>query len=152
MSFYLEHFLELRDGIIVWPPYTHRHWIHSLKIPLGQLQVGSHRLQIETDCHIPWSDRVYQMCHLQESETKMHLNFRCPIYYEIRRHYHCLYRNSRGSLSTFFQYQDQRCPSLFIKEIFNHESQRLYHMPCLGITRTITSYFHVDPSDWRKKR
>jgi hypothetical protein len=38
MSFYLEHFLELRDGIIVHPPYTYRHWMHSLKIPLGQLR------------------------------------------------------------------------------------------------------------------
>jgi hypothetical protein len=25
-------------------------------------------------------------------------------------------------------------------------------MPCLGMTRMITSYFHVDPSNWSNKR
>jgi hypothetical protein len=129
MSFYLEHFLELWDGIVVRPPYTRRHWMHSLRIPLGQLRVGSHRLRIETDHHIPRSDRICQMCHLQEPETEMHLIFRCPIYYEIRGRYHCLYRDSGGSLSTFFRYQDQRCLALFIREIFSHRSQFL-HMPC----------------------
>jgi hypothetical protein len=152
MSFYLEHFLELQDGIIVRPPYTCKHWMHSLRIPLGQLQVGSHRLQIETDHHIPRSDRICQMCHLQEPETEMHLIFRCPLYYEIRGHYHCLYRDSGGSLSTFFLYQDQRCLALFIREIFSHRSQFLHTMPHLGMTRTITSYFHVDPSDQSNKR
>jgi hypothetical protein len=133
-------------------PLIHRHWMHSLRIPLGQLRVGSHRLRIETDHHIPRSDRICQMCHLQEPETEMHLIFRCPIYYEIRGRYHCLYRDSGGSLSTFFRYQDQRCLALFIREIFSHRSQFLHAMPRLGMTRTITSYFHVDPSDRSNKR
>jgi hypothetical protein len=152
MSFYLEHFLELQDGIVVPPPYTRRHWMHSLRIPLGQLRVGSHRLRIETDHHIPQTDRICQMCHLQEPETEMHLIFRCPIYYEIRGRYHCLFRDSGGSLSTFFRYQDQRCLALFIREIFSHRSQFLHAMPCLGMTKMITSYFHVDPLDPNNKR
>jgi hypothetical protein len=96
MSFYIEHFLELRDGIIILPPYTRKHWMHSLRIPLGQLLVGSHRLWIETNHHIPQYDRICQMCHLHEPKTEMHLIFRCPLYYEIRGHYHCLYRDSKG--------------------------------------------------------
>jgi hypothetical protein len=152
MSFYLEHFLEMRDGIFVHPPYTHRQRMHSLRIPLGQLQVDSHRHRIETVNHIPRSDRICQSCYLREPKTEMHPIFRCPIYYEIRERYHCLYRHSRGSLSTFFRYQDQRCLALFIKEIFSHRSQVLHAIPCLGMTRTITSYFHGDPSDQSNMR
>lgn len=54
MSFYLEHSLELRDGLIIQPPYLHQHWMHSLRIPLRQLRVGSHHFRVETDQHIPW--------------------------------------------------------------------------------------------------
>jgi hypothetical protein len=148
----LQHFLELRDDIIVRPPYTRRHWMHSLKIPLGQFRVSSHQLRIETDHHIPQSDRICQMCHLQEPETEMHLIFSCPIYYEIRGCYHCLYWDWRGSLSTFFLHKDQRCLALFIREIFDRRSQFLHAMPRIGMTRTITSYFYVDPLDWSNKQ
>jgi len=82
----------------------------------------------------------------------LHLIFRCPIYYEIRGRYHCLYTDSRGSLSTFFRYQDQRCIALFIKEIFCHRSQFLNATPPLVLTRKITSYFHADPSNRSNKR
>jgi hypothetical protein len=49
-------------------------------------------------------------------------------------------------------YQDQRCLALFIKEILCHKSQFLHTTPRLGMTRTITSYFHADPSDQSNKR
>jgi hypothetical protein len=52
MAFYVEHFLELRDGLITRPQYTFRHWVHALCIPLGQFKVGSHRLRVETDHQI----------------------------------------------------------------------------------------------------
>lgn len=97
MTFYLKHFLEIQDGIIVRPPYRYKYWMHWVKIPLGQPRVSSHRLRVETNHHIPQSTRIYQVCHLQELETKQHLISRCPIYYEIRGHYHCLYRDSGGS-------------------------------------------------------
>jgi hypothetical protein len=48
--------------------------------------------------------------------------FVARIYYEIRGRYYCLYRDSGGSLSTFFRYQDQRCLALFIREILSHRS------------------------------
>jgi hypothetical protein len=90
--------------------------------------------------------------HLQELEIEMHLIFRFPIYYNIRGCYHCLYRDSWGSLSTFFGYQDQRCLALFIRQILSHRSQLLHTMPCLVMTRTITSYFPTNPLDQSNKR
>lgn len=119
--------LELHDAFIVCHPHTRRHWMHSLRISLEQFQVGSHKLQIETYHHIPQFVRICQTCHLQELETKMHLIFRCSLYYEIKGHYHCLYWYLRGSLSTFFRYQDEQCLTLFIREIFSHRSQFLYY-------------------------
>jgi hypothetical protein len=107
---------------------------------------------VEIDHHIPRSDRVYQMCHLQEPESERHLIFWCLVYYEIRGRYYCLYRDSGGSLSTFFRYQDHRCLALFIREILNHRSQLLYTPPHPGKTRRITSCFHAFPPDHSNKR
>jgi hypothetical protein len=113
-------------------PCMYRHWMHSLKIPLEQLRVGSHRLRVETDHHLPRSNRVCQMCHQQEPKTERDLIFRCPMYYEIRGRYNCLSRDLGGSLSTFFRYQDQRCLALFIREILSYRSQLLHAPPTRG--------------------
>jgi len=53
LAFYAEHFMALRDDLIVRPSYTHRHWMRALKIPLGQFWVGSHWLRVEAEYHIP---------------------------------------------------------------------------------------------------
>lgn len=84
MAFYIGHFMDLRDGLIVRPYYTLYHWIDVLRIPLGQFRVGSHRLRVDVDHQIDLLDRICQLCHLWEVETKEHFIFRCPIYYEIR--------------------------------------------------------------------
>jgi hypothetical protein len=92
------------------------------------------------DRHIPRASRTWK---------KMHLIFRCPLYYDIRGHYHCLYRDLGGSLSTFFCYSDQRCLTLFIREIFSYRSQFLHVMPRLGMTKTIICYllvFQIEPT------
>jgi hypothetical protein len=52
MAFYAEYFMKLRYILIVWPSYTLRHWVHALRIPLGQFRVGSHRLWIEIGHHM----------------------------------------------------------------------------------------------------
>lgn len=57
MVFVAEYFMELRDDLIVWPPYTLRHWMRALMILLGS-EVGSHLLPVETDLHITREDRV----------------------------------------------------------------------------------------------
>jgi hypothetical protein len=66
MAFYAEHFMDLRDGLIVRPYYTLRHWMHALRIPLGQFRVGSHILRVEADHQIDRSDKICQLCHLRE--------------------------------------------------------------------------------------
>jgi hypothetical protein len=58
MAFYIEQFLELRDGLIIRPQYTLRHWMHALLIPFGQFKVGSHKLRVETDHQIDRSDKI----------------------------------------------------------------------------------------------
>ena len=81
MAFYAGHFLEIRDGLIVQPKYTFRHWMHALRIPLGQFRVGSHRLRVELDHQIDRVDRICQLCHLREVETESNFIFRCSVYY-----------------------------------------------------------------------
>jgi hypothetical protein len=44
MAFYANHFMELRDNLIIHPPSMHPHLMDRLEIPLGQFQVGSHQL------------------------------------------------------------------------------------------------------------
>jgi hypothetical protein len=49
MAFYAKYFLELRDGFIVWSPYTLQHWMHTRRIPLDQFCMGSLKLQVEVE-------------------------------------------------------------------------------------------------------
>ena len=105
MAFYVEHFLEIRDMLIVRPKYRLRNWMHALLIPLGQFRVGSHRLRVESDHQINRADRVCQLCHLREVETESHFIFRCLVYYEIRGRFYCLFRGPQ-TLSAFFRYID----------------------------------------------
>jgi hypothetical protein len=115
MTFYIEHFLKLRDGLIIRSPYTFHHWAHALRISPGQLRVESHRLRVETNHQIDRPDRIYQLCQLQEVKTKEHFIFRCPIYYEIRGLFHCLFKGMQ-TLTIFFRYLNQRCLALYIQE------------------------------------
>ena len=105
MAFYAEHFLEIKDRLIVRPQYTLRHWMHALRVPLGQFRVGSHRLRVESDHQIDRSDRICQLYHLQEVETESHFIFRCPVYYEIRGRFYCLFREAQ-TLAVFIRYTD----------------------------------------------
>jgi len=54
----LSGFLQLRDGLNVGLAYTWKHWMHTLRNPLGQFWVGSHRFRVETDHHLPHSDNI----------------------------------------------------------------------------------------------
>ena len=95
--------------------------MHAIRIPLGQLKVGSHRLRVETDHHIDRTERICQLCHLQEVETESHFIFRCPVYYEIRGCFYFLFRGPQ-SLASFLRYTDQRCLALYLQETFRHHS------------------------------
>ena len=151
MAFYAEHFLELQDGLIVRPQYTFCHWMHTLRIPLGQFRVGSHRLRVETDHQIDRSDRICQLCQIQEVETEEHFIFRCPVYYEIRGRFQCLFRRSRD-LTSFFRYPDQRCLALYMQEALRLRAHILQPPTRPDSTRQITSFFTVLPSGRGTKR
>lgn len=96
---------EAQDGVLCRPlygaqrcphcstPLTLQHWMHVLRIPLCHFQVGLHRSQVEAD-HQILQDVICQQCHLQETETEALFVFRCPIYYEIRGRFFCLFRES----------------------------------------------------------
>ena len=122
MAFYAKHFLEIRVGLIARPQYTFRHWMHALRIPLGQFKVGSHRLWVESNHQIDRPKRICQLCHLQEVETESHFIFRCLVYYEIRGCFYCLFRGLQ-TLAAFFRYTDQRCLALYIQEALRFRAQ-----------------------------
>lgn len=53
MALYAEHFMELKGDLIVWPPCMVQHWMHGLRIRLGQFLLGSHHIQVEIEFQIP---------------------------------------------------------------------------------------------------
>lgn len=108
--------------------HERKHWMHALRIPLGQCRVGSHRHRVEIDHHLPCLQRICHLCHLQEMESKDHpifSIFRCPVYYEIQGRFYFLYWGLDGSLSTFFRVLDHRSLSLFTREVLGFTSQAL---------------------------
>ncbi|KAH9293843.1 hypothetical protein KI387_040957, partial [Taxus chinensis] len=113
-----------------------------LRISLGQFRVGSHRLRVETDHHLDRSERTCLLCSLQEVETEEHFIFRCPVYYEIRGRFHCLFREL-PSFTTFFKYYDQRCLALYLQEALRLRDRLLHPPPRRMNTRLITSFFPV---------
>jgi hypothetical protein len=70
MAFYAEHFLELRDGFIVQPHYTLRHWAHALSIPLGQFILSSHRLRVETNHQIDRPNKSVSYAKCRKSRLR----------------------------------------------------------------------------------
>jgi hypothetical protein len=113
--------------------------------------VGSHRLRVETDHQIDRPDRICQLCQLQEVETEEHFIFRCPIYYEIRGRFHCLFRGTQ-TLTGFFRYLDQRCLALYIQEALRLRAHTLQPPTRPDPIRRITSFFPVLPSGRGTKR
>ena len=118
--------------------------MHALRIPLGQFRVGSHRLRVEGDHQIDQSDRIVQLCCLQEVETEEHFIFRCPIYYERRGRFHCLFREPQA-ISSLFRFPDQRCLALYIQEAFRLRSLSIQSPPRPDSTQRQTVFLTVLP-------
>jgi hypothetical protein len=78
-------------------------------------------------------------------ETEVHFIFRCPIYYEIRGRFHCLFKESQ-TLTGFFRYLDQRCLALYIQEALRFQVHTLQPPIKLDSTQRITSFFTLLPS------
>jgi hypothetical protein len=118
--------------------------VHALHVSLGQFRVGSHRLRVEIDHHIDQSYKICQLCHLHEVETEEHFIFCCPIYYEIRGRFHCLFRGIQ-TLIGFFRYFDQRCLALYMQEALRLRAHNLQPPTRLDSTQRITSFFTMLP-------
>ena len=125
--------------------------MHALHIPLGQFRVGSHRLRVEIDHQVDKLDRLCQVCHLQEVETEVHIILGCAVYYEIRRRFHCLFRDYR-TLAQFFRYPNQRCLALYMQEALRFRAHILQPPIRPDPTQRITTFFKLLPLDRGTKR
>ena len=122
MAFYREHLLELtEDGFVSRPAYMDFHLSHGIRCAIGQMRTSSHQLEIETGRFrgVLAEARICQLCHI-EPETELHHICHCPVYYEIRGRFHCLFREGFGPLARVMRYQDQRCLGLFLLELRRH--------------------------------
>ena len=84
-------------------------------------------------------------------ETEMHFIFKCPIYYEIRGQFHCLFKGSR-TLVEFFRYPDQRCLALYLQEALRFRAHILHPPTRLDTTQQITTFLSRLPSSRGTKR
>lgn len=78
--------------------------------------------------------------------------FRCPCYYEIHGWFHCLFRESNNSISTFSRYPNQRCLALYLGEAMRLITHILRPPTRLDSTQRITSFFSVLLVDSGNKR
>lgn len=127
MQHYRDHFLRLtEDGFIQRPGYMDIFMSHAMRVAIGQLRVSSHTLEIEAGRAggIPREARLCRLCR-GEVESEEHYICRCPVFYEIRGRYHCLFRDGFGPLSRVIDYPDQRCLGLFLLEIRRHREDLL---------------------------
>jgi hypothetical protein len=81
----------------------------------------------------------------------VHFIFGCPVYYEIRGRFHCLFRGSQ-TLADFFRYPDQRCLALYMQEALRFRTHILQPPIRPDPTQRITTFFRVLPSDRGTKR
>lgn len=127
MEHYRQHFLQLTDdGFIQRPRYMDSYMSHAMRVTIGQLRASSHTLEIEAGraARVPREQRLCRLCHT-EVESEEHYVCRCPVYYEIRGRYHCLFRDGFGPLRSVMDYQDQRCLGYFLMELRRHRESLL---------------------------
>ena len=84
-------------------------------------------------------------------ETKSHFIFRCPIYYEMRGRFHCLFRGTQ-TLAAFFKYIDQRCLALYVQKALKFRAQVLQPPTRPNTTQRIMTFFSVLPPSRGTKR
>ena len=127
MGFYTKHFLQLtEDGFVVRPAYMDTYLSHGIRCAIGQMRTSSHNLEIETGRlrEVQGEDRICRLCRI-EPETEFHHLCRCPVYYEIRGRFHCLFKEEFGPLTKVMNYEDPRCLGLFLLELRKHKENLL---------------------------
>ena len=147
-KFYKEHFLRLSDDdFITREAYMDVHLSYNVRSAIGQIRASSHNLEIETGHFrgIQGEERMCQLCRI-EPETEMHHIYCCPVYYEIRGRFHCLFREGFGPQARVMNYTDQRCLGLFLLEIRRFRDSLLKRSHHKGNTqKEITNFFKVQP-------
>ena len=115
-------------------------------------RVGSHRLQAQKDHHIDREDIICRVCTLVVIKSELHFIFHCPIYYENRGRFYCLFREC-SSMTSFFSYTDQRCLALYLWEAMwlSDHTQLLFSMKQVA-EQLITDFFSPLPSRRGVKR
>ena len=73
---------------------------------------------------IPLEERICQLCEL-EPESEEHYICRCPVYYEIRGRYQCLFREGFRLVARVIDYKDKKCLGIFLKELCKHRQMLL---------------------------
>ena len=104
------------------------HLSYGVRNAIGQLRTSSHQLWIEIGRYgadsPPPEDKISQLCQL-EPETEEHYICRCPVYYEIRGHFHYLFKEGFGPLSQVLDFPNQKCLGLFLLELHQHKEHLL---------------------------
>ena len=124
------------------------HLSHGIRCAIGQILTSSHQLEIETGRFrgVSAEARICQLCHI-EPKTELHHICHCPIYYEIRSCFHCLFTEGFGPLARVMRYQDQRCLGLFLLELRRHREGLLRRLDSgRHSQREITDFFTIPDS------
>ena len=89
-------------------------------------------------------DKICKLCRI-ETKTEMHLICSAaPIFYEIKKQFHCLFREGFGPLARVMNYTDQQCLGLFLLEIHRFRDSLLKKPHHKGNTqKEITNFFKV---------
>lgn len=118
---------------------------------LGQFRMCSHQLQIETDHHLAHQLWVCRLCS-PKSEIEDHFIFRCSVYYEIQGWYQCLFWDSHNSILTFFQFLNQHCVALYLREAFLLRKRLLFDTQHSTNDHLITSFFQASSKEGACRR
>ena len=76
------------------------------------------------------------------TRNRIHHLCRCPVYYEIRGRFHCLFKEGFWPLARVMNFEDQRCLGLFLLELRKHREDLLKKPDNeRHIQREITDFF-----------
>lgn len=143
MAFYVEHFMEVRDVLIIQPPYTSRHWVHSLRIPWASFEWVhlAFKLRLTTKLTSQIGSINYAIFE-RSRKGALHLSLSHLLWdsWVVP-----LFVQGATNLSTFFKYLDQyhRCLALYPEEDLKFWSHTVWPHPRPDSTHRNTSFLPV---------
>jgi Reverse transcriptase (RNA-dependent DNA polymerase) len=89
---------------------------------LAKFRCGAHNLEVEKGRHkIPFVRRELRLCSrcsMGKVEDEAHFLFECPLYYEIRGRYHCLFRYADRDIFKFVNHPEMDVVGHYLVECF----------------------------------